>query len=303
MAQDVRIDRNKYIGGSDIPVIMGISPFKKRFDLLLEKVGIQENEFEGNIYTEYGNVLEPKIREYINSIYNTNFIEDKKIIGDLRSHVDGFDGKGILEIKTTSQIHNKVDDYKIYLVQLLFYMWNYDVETGLLAVYKRPEDFNEEFNNDLLTIYEININDYKDLLENIFQAIEQFRMDLERLKENPFLTEEELQPKELIELSNKVVELENKLASYKELEKQYKEFKQKLFEAMERKGVKKWETNNGVKITMVESTPDTTETIQEFNSNKFKEENPDLYSQYLENKETTKKGKSGYVKITLPKVK
>ena len=28
--QNVTEDRNKYIGGSDIPVIMGISPFKKR---------------------------------------------------------------------------------------------------------------------------------------------------------------------------------------------------------------------------------------------------------------------------------
>ena len=50
--QDVRIDRNLYIGGSDIPIIMGISPFKKRFDLLLEKAGLKENDFDGNQYTE-----------------------------------------------------------------------------------------------------------------------------------------------------------------------------------------------------------------------------------------------------------
>lgn len=82
--QDVRTDRNKYVGGSDIPTIMNINPFKKRFDLLLEKAELLENEFEGNIYTEYGNVLEPKIREYINKLKNTNYIEYKKIDGNIR---------------------------------------------------------------------------------------------------------------------------------------------------------------------------------------------------------------------------
>ena len=46
--QAVTIDRDKYIGGSDIPIILGISHFKSRFDLLLEKAGLQENEFRSN---------------------------------------------------------------------------------------------------------------------------------------------------------------------------------------------------------------------------------------------------------------
>ena len=37
MQDTVAKDRHKYIGGSDIPIIMGISPFKSRYDLLLEK--------------------------------------------------------------------------------------------------------------------------------------------------------------------------------------------------------------------------------------------------------------------------
>ena len=116
--QDVRIDRNLYIGGSDIPIIMGISPFKKRFDLLLEKAGLKENDFEGNQYTEYGNILEPKIRDYINSKEKLSFYEDKKVNGDIRCHVDGYNGKDtILEIKTTSQVHNSVNEYKVYLCQ------------------------------------------------------------------------------------------------------------------------------------------------------------------------------------------
>lgn len=299
--QDVRTDRNLYIGGSDIPVIMGISTFKKRFDLLLEKAGLKENDFEGNQYTEYGNILEPKIRDFINLKEKSSFYEDKKIIDDIRCHVDGYNGKDtILEIKTTSSVHKSVDGYKVYLVQLLFYMGVFGAKKGKLAVYERPKDFDEEFNQELLTIYDINIKDYKELLEDILQAVEQFRKDLIKVKENPFVTEEELQPKELIELSNKVVELENKLLAFNDLKKQYEDFKTQLFNAMEEHNIKTWATNNGTKITRIESSLDKIETIKEFNIDKFKEENLEIYNKYIEEKEITKKGKKGYVKITLP---
>ena len=70
---------------------------------------------------------------------------------------------------------------------------------------------------------------------------------------------------------------------------------------MEEYGVKTWLTNNGTRITRIESTSDTIETIQEFNVEKFKEENVETYNKYVESREITKKGKKGYVKITLPK--
>ena len=303
--QEVRVDRNKYIGGSDIPIIMGISPFKKRFDLLLEKAELQENEFEGNAYTEYGNILEPKIRDYINKTYRRNYVEDKLQFEDIRCHVDGWDEleKEILEIKTTSQIHDNISDYKVYLVQLLFYMYHYGVKKGRLAVYQRPTNFDETFDETLLTIYEVNIKDYEELLEEILQAVELFKIDLAKIKENPLLTEEDLQPKELIELSNQVLVLDEQLKAFKEIEKQYKTLKDQLQKAMEQYCVKKWTTNNNVKITLVASTPDTMEKVKVFNAERFHEENPSLYEKYVEETELLKKGKAGYVKITLPKVK
>ena len=300
--QDVTIDRNLYIGGSDIPIILGISKFKKRFDLLQEKAGLQENDFQGNKYTEYGNELEPKIREFINKDNKYPFYEDKLIVGDIRCHVDGFNGKDtILEIKTTSQIHNSLDEYKVYLVQLLFYMNNYNVKKGMLVVYERPEDFNTEFDENRIHTYEVNIRDYKELIEEINQAVEQFRMDLLKVKENPFLTEEDLQPKELIELSNKVAIFEKQIAEYKKIEAEYKAFKEKLYQAMEEYKVVKWTTNGNFQITKVAKKDDVTVTESVFNVDKFKEEHPEIYQQYLEEKETIKKGKVGYVLITPPK--
>lgn len=295
--QAVTIDRDKYIGGSDIPIIMGISPFKSRFDLLLEKAGIKENDFTGNEYTEYGNILEPKIREYINKSFDMEFKEGKHINGDIRCHTDGETDTCILEIKTTSQIHENVDDYKNYLVQLLFYMQETKRKIGYLAVYIRPEDFNENFEAERLKVYRIKLNEYKDLLEQINQAVNQFRIDLEKVKSNPFITEEELLPTDLTELSNKLVALENRLAEYKTLEQEEKALKEQLKNAMENNNIKKWETPNGVKITLVEDTPD--KVVRKFNEKLFKDNNLDLWDEYSE--EVVQKGKSGYVKITLPK--
>ncbi len=299
--QNVTIDREKFIGGSDVPIIMGISPFKKRFDLLLEKAQLKDNDFLGNEYTEYGNVLEPKIRDYLNESEKKPFLEDKVIKEDLRYHSDGFNGKTVLEIKTTSKLHDDVNDYKVYLVQLLFGMQMHEVKKGKLAVYARPEDFNEEFDASRLSIYDIDIKDYKELLEDINIAVDQFRKDLAKLKENPFLTEEDLQPNEVIELSNQVLVLENQLSAYKQIENEYKALKEKLFNAMQDHQIKKWTTNNGVQITRVDGSEDSTVTVSKFNEEKFKEEHQDLYEGYVEEVQQTKKGRSGYLKITLPK--
>lgn len=301
MEYDVTKNRNDYIGGSDIPVIMGISSFKTRYELLLEKAGLKENEFTGNKYTIYGQHIEPKIREYINKLYNTTFEPNQVINGDFRGHTDGFNGKCVLEVKSTSQIYETVDEYKVYLVQLVKYMQENAVKKGLLAVYERPEDFNEEFDAERLHIYEIDIKDYKNLLEEVNTEIDRFRVDLAKLKENPLLCEEDFQPSELVTLSNKVLAFENKIAEYKAIETEYKQMKQQLFEAMQKHDVKSWNTVNGVKITRVDGTEPTTKIEKEFDTDKLKAEQPEIYEKYVVEKEKKTAGKSGYVKITLPK--
>ena len=193
MQKSVEEDRDKFLGGSDIPIIMGISPFKTYYQLLKEKVGIEEAEKVENPYVDYGNIMEEKIRNNVNENLQLNYVEDKLIDGDIRCHVDGYDkeDKSILEVKTTSKTYKKVKSYKYYLVQLLFYMMNYKVDNGILAVYKRPKDFNEEFNENLLEIHFIHIEDYQDWIKEIKQAIEKFRRDKKRLEENCLLGEED----------------------------------------------------------------------------------------------------------------
>ena len=297
--QNVTVDRHKYIGGSDIPIIMGLSPFKTRFELLQEKAQIRENDFAGNEYTEYGNVMEDKIRQFINTEYGANFVEDKTTREDLRYHADGFDvsGRQLLEIKTTSQIYNDVENYRAYLSQLVFGLDIYNVEHGLLVVYERPDDFNTEFEKDRLHLYPINIKEWGGLVDKIKTAVDSFRDDLKKIKADPFLTEEELQPAELVQFTDKIIVLEQELKSMKALEKQLKEVKQELKSAMEKRGIKKWTTNNGTQITLVADGEDKNVTV--FDEAKFKAENEELYNFYQVG--VKKKGRAGYVKITLPK--
>lgn len=310
MQDSVKIDREKYIGGSDIPAIMGISPFKSRFDLLLEKAGLKEPDFSGNIYTEYGNVMEPKIRKYVSEFQGMTFTEGKHIYGDVRIHTDGEDAElgTILEIKTTSQINDRVDDYETYLVQLLFYMKYTKAENGILAVYHRPEDFNEEFSESNLHMYFIltagtgeEACKYREKQAEILKAVDQFRLDLEKVKENPFITEAELMPQDITAAAGRVLELEKALDAMTQVKKRLDEEKENLRKAMESAGVKKWETPNGYKITLVADTPEKTIEETYLDTDSLREEKPDIYAEFEKVRTVTKKGRKGYVKITAPK--
>lgn len=298
---DVSIDRDKYIGGSDIPVILGISKFKSRWQLLLEKAGLEESTFTGNRFTEYGHYIEPFIRDHINLTYNTQFIPNRVIDGDIRCHTDGFNGECVLEIKSTSDIHSTVDGYKVYLVQLVKYMEENDVQRGILAVYDRPEDFNPEFDANRLQVFEIVLDDYLNLLNHVNKELDKFREDLERLKENPLLTEQDFLPAgELAVLADKVAKFEKQLAAMKEIEKQCKEAKNQLYMEMVKRGVKSWAMPNGTKITRVDEVPSGTEMVKEFDEKSLKATHPGIYNMFLRDVEKKTAGRAGFVRITIP---
>lgn len=313
MQESVKQDREKFIGGSDIPIIMELSPFKSRFDLLLEKAEYKKNDFEGNVFTEYGNTMESKIRDYVNSQLISTFAEGKHIMDvpkdwnehpngmRIRCHTDGENDDAILEIKTASQIFDSLDDYQLYLVQILFYMVMTGKETGLLAVYKRPDDMDETFNADNLQIWEIHMTDHHDLVDDIKKAVSRFLDDLQKVKSNPFITEDELLPAEIPEITRRIIAFEQQVSRMKELEKKIKDEKDRLKTAMERAGVKNWETPNGYKITLIPDTDDKVEQEESFNAERFMAEHPELVEQYTETKNVIKKGKRGYVQITASK--
>lgn len=298
---DVSIDRDKYIGGSDIPAILGISKFTSRWQLLLQKAGLEERSFTGNRYTEYGHIIEPQIRNYINVVEKTNYVPNRVINGDIRYHADGFNGERVLEIKSTSDIYSSVDGYKVYLVQLLKGMEENGVEEGILAVYERPEDMNPVFDPQRLQIFGVIKEDYQNLLNHVNREIDRFRADLKRLKENPLLSEQDFLPigNSLVSLSNKVVQFENQLAAMKDIENQLKEAKKQLYHEMLKANVKSWTSPNGTKITRVDEVPGKTKQVAELDVETFKRECPATFERYCRMVEKKTNGKAGFVRITV----
>ena len=269
-------NRHMYVGGSDVPAILGISKYKTQFQLAKEKTGIEPSEFKGNEYTEYGNVLEPQIRDYINAINNTNFVPDTRIDREkgIRSNTDGYDAENqlILEIKT----HGKNPTLNVYEAQMQLYMWHFGVKFGWLALYERPENFDIEFDADRLQIEVINRDD--EYVQKILDAIETFWIRCEYLKDNPEMTEQEFMAigqNEISIVAKQVEKLELQIASFKQLEEQYKAMKNKLYQLMEEYDIKKWETDRVVITRVLPGKR------KSFDSTRFKKEHPELAQQYI----------------------
>lgn len=312
---NVTIDRYKYIGGSDLPTILGqnLKYDKKPYDLALEKARIKPTEFKGNQFTKYGQKMEPVIRDYINSVYGVNYLEDTIIDSTkgYRGNTDGIDRNAsipILEIKTFG---DELDvDY--YTAQCQFYMETFDRDACLLVGYKRPADFYTGVdydleNDDSYFNFEFDPNNlvehviYRDksLWNKIEERIKSFKDAVGYLVENKDdYTEEEFNKifygTDLIETTNKVVSLETKLQAMKTIENDYKKAKEELYNLFEEKGILSFDTGT-MKITKVAPTSYQTVSID---TKKLKEENEKIYNKYKVVKTTNKKG---YILITIKK--
>lgn len=203
--ETVEIDRSQYIGGSDIPIILGISGFTKPNKLAQLKNKVIPYENKKTLYTEFGHIFEPFIREVANKKFNMNTVPCCKTSEELglRANCDGYDSKNslLLEVKTNNGEHEDKTDY---IVQIHFYMAMYDVKKCILAEYGRTKE-EEEVINELLesNASDEKLNevasklfdknrihfteiDYNEELENkIFFCIENFKnIDFEMAKRN-----------------------------------------------------------------------------------------------------------------------
>jgi putative phage-type endonuclease len=101
------------LGGSDCAVIMGLSKWKTPFTLWLEKTRQIEPPEVNNQYVEWGNLLEPVIREKFKKetgfkVFQNNFVlqhdEYPFMIANIDGEVIDENGeRGLLEVKTTSE--------------------------------------------------------------------------------------------------------------------------------------------------------------------------------------------------------
>lgn len=278
--------RTQYVGGSDVPAILGLSKYKTQYELAQEKAGIVQPEFISNPYIQFGNKMEPQIREYINTVNSLNFITETFIDKEnmIRSNVDGIDleNKILLEIKT----HGANPTEKVYEAQMQLYFHQTGCSYGWLAMYHRPSDFDLEFDRERLVIKEIERD--TGYIEKILDAIETFWIRVEYLKEKPDMTESEYYSigNDVDKLVARVERFELEMLEFekktKVLKEQQKEYREQLYQKMEENDIKKIDTGDIV-ITRVLPT-----TRLSVDSTRLKKEKPDIYEQYL--KESTIKG-------------
>ena len=138
-------ERRTGIGGSDAAAVIGISRYASPMKVYLEKTGELE-PFAGNEYTEWGNILEPVIREQFQRRTGFVVVENLELLRSEKhpfmvAHLDGIiysdneKSPGVLEIKNVSEW--KKDEWQNgevpaeYLVQVQHnmevtgYTWGY----------------------------------------------------------------------------------------------------------------------------------------------------------------------------------
>lgn len=277
--KNVTEKRTQYVGGSDVPVILGLSKYKTQFELAKEKAGIVQPDKSSNPYIQFGNKMEPLIRDYINTMNSLNFHPDTFIDKDdlIRSNVDDIDleNKILLEIKT----HGTNPTEKVYEAQMQLYFHQTGCNYGWLAMYHRPKDFDLEFDRENLVIKEIERD--QGYIEKILDSIETFWIRVEYLKEKPDMTEQEYYSigNDIDKLVARVERFELQMLEFEEKAKlikaKQKDFREQLYQKMEENDIKKIDTGDVV-ITRVLPT-----TRKSIDSTKLKKEKPDIYDQYL----------------------
>lgn len=101
--------RQKRIGGSEFATVLGINPYKKRIELVLEKAGVIADMFEGNEATRRGEFLENDIIAMFEDETGLSVADEQKefkyqpaLCLELVCHCDGITSDdAIFEAKTT----------------------------------------------------------------------------------------------------------------------------------------------------------------------------------------------------------
>ena len=288
----------KRIGGSDVATILNLNPYKSAFVLWLEKTGqIQPKPVE-NEYVEWGNILEPIIRDKFKretgfKVFQNNFVLQHETHEFMIANVDGevidpaFGGKrGVLEIKTASErMKNNWENGcpNNYMLQIQHYLACLNYEYAYVAVLIGGNHFKyylihrDEYIIDTIISAEMNfMNMVKNMIPPEIGGTESESQWLasafpEAIDQEKYLSAD------LEEMAGEYGRLQGLI---KELQSEADQIKNQLkLEAKENKFL----VGNELKITLP--------TIKKvtFDSKRFAGDHPDLYKQY-KTKESSYRG-------------
>lgn len=151
-----REERKLGIGGSDMPIIMGLSSYKTPYQLYLEKIGETDTSDEITAPQYWGNMLEGVVRDEFSKRNSVTVETPETIIHPfndfLRANLDGFipELNAVLEIKCASSFMSNQwgedgsDNIPLpYLVQVAHYCAVTNASCAYIAVLIGGNDYRE----------------------------------------------------------------------------------------------------------------------------------------------------------------
>ena len=304
----VKDDRDKYIGGSDLPKVNNPTSAER---LIFEKTH-EQKDFT-SIYTEFGNIAEPLIREYVSrTVYNgesiepsTTIIEREDKLG-FRGNLDGDNTlrEEVVEIKTLgenyyddpSAFYKKVEAYRI---QVGYYMMLKGYHKTTIFIFKRPNILlDKPF--DKWTVKEL--YDRQTEIEEFIVKEMAERLDKINITDDGLFASQLNKKATLLDEVNRRIELIDKafakhqtvketatdnddeplLQEFKELDEMEKNIAERKKEILEH-FMEKYQSNEQFQIgdDNFFYTAEKESTRKSFDSSRFSKDNPELYQQYV----------------------
>lgn len=314
------------LGGSDVAVVFGVSPWKTPLELWLEKHGdIPKKDPENPEQLEMGHLLEPIVAHWFGKKTGLSFYEDKNLyqhpdynwaLANIdRRYTTEDDEDGILECKSTS--FYKRDDWAdgkfpyYYELQVRYYLGVLNINHGAFGALwgnNPANDFKYPFIERDLKIEEMIFSVCQDFIDSLYAGIpptmEGVKTDkaLEALKRIYEKGNSNLPPIEFGSKQGRVIEriaeLDAQIAKKKEelkaIENKREEYTVKIIEAMKENELGTYTASDGVIYTAHYPTRVT----NRIDTTRMKKDAPDTYNKWL--KSTTSRTFS--VKVTEPKV-
>lgn len=157
MLSEKQIQHRKLgIGGSDMPIILGLSTYKTPYELYLEKSGLKKTSDEMTPVQYWGSKIEPLLREEFELRNGVKVSQPDSLVHPfydyIRANVDGFidEWNSVLEIKCSHAYMSKewgengTDAIPMsYLVQVAHYCGVMNASTAHIAVLIGGNDYRE----------------------------------------------------------------------------------------------------------------------------------------------------------------
>jgi putative phage-type endonuclease len=290
-------EKQQGLGGSDCSIIMGLNPYKSPFVLWLEMTGQAERPKLDSRYVEWGNLLEPVIRDKFRAetgfvVKQCNFVLAHQDYEWMVANVDGFvidpsrKGRGVLEIKTANERAKK--DWENgcpnhYMLQVQHYLAVTELDYAYIAVLIGGSDFRYYF---------IERDDY--VIDAIISAEREF-MEMVRLRKAPVIGGSESEADWLAAAYPNAIDIEETLMPHQEeLVAEYHILTREINEKQARAD----EIKNTIKLLAEDKASLRGETFRVsmptikkvmFDSKSFAADYPELYSQY-KTKESSYRG-------------